>query len=145
MRVRRAQLFPADLYEIRQAQAPLGVAVGEHHHGTLATLPQPADDLLVMLGVKHYGLCAAVLHEEPVVLGTQQGVCGYGHGPDAHGREERDRESRGIVEDHQHPVLLLDTEVQQRVAEPVDAGGQLPIGHPLSLAVDRNLLRAAGL
>src|SRR5215203_6589799 len=89
--------------------------------------------------------CAAVLHEEAVVRGLEQGVDRDRDGPNAHHGEERRWERRSVVQHQQDPVLPFYAQLPQGVAEPADTAGERPVGDLFVAAVDGDLIRATGL
>ncbi len=84
----------------------------------------------------------AVIEEIEIVLGAHHRVDGYGHRANLDGPPEGGEEGRGVEEETQHPVFLLDAEAAERIARPVDLLLEPGIGQ-LALVVKEGDLAAA--
>src|ERR687897_668548 len=102
-------------------------------------------DSLVVHLVADNDACAAVLHEEAVVRGLEQGVDWDRDSPNAHHGEERRWEGWGVVQHQQYPVLPVYAQRPQGVTKPADAAGEFPVGDLVVAAVNGDLIHATGL
>jgi hypothetical protein len=143
--VRRRELILSGLQQIFEDPRSFDPAVRQDQLQRFGVPFQATPDLLVVLQVRDDGAGAAILDEESVVVGPEQGVHRDRDRADAYRGEERRREGGRVVEEEQDPVLLPYPKPFEGMPEPIDAAGKLPVGHLLVAAVDRHLLRAPGL
>ena len=146
MRRDRVELILSAFQQFLQNERSFGPTVRDDDlHRLLVVTFEGLPDSLVVHLVADDDACAAVLHEEAVVRGLEQGVDRDRDGPNAHHGEERRREGWGVVK-HQHdPVFPVYAQCPQGVAEPADAAGEFPVGDLVVAAVDGDLIRATGL
>src|SRR5215208_190464 len=132
--------------QVLQNARPFGPTVRDDDlHRLLVVAFERFPDSLVVHLVADNDACAAVLHEEAVVHGLEQGVDRDRDGPNAHHGKERRGERWGVVQHQQDPVLPVYAQRPQGVAEPADAAGERPVGDLFVAAVDGDLFRAPGL
>ena len=119
-----------------------GDAVGHHQPDRLRVAGQRLGDLGQQVGVGHHHPGLAVGEEILVVLGLEQRVDRDRDHPGPDGAQEHRREGRGVVHDHQHPLLALDAEGLE--GPPGRAGhGQQPLVADLAVLADDGRLGPA--
>jgi hypothetical protein len=133
------------LQQQRVAGGARGGAVGDHQPDRLLVAGQGLDDLSQQVGVDHHRPGLAVGEEIAVVLRLEQRVERDRDHPGPDGAQEHRREGRGVVHDHQHPLLAL--HAQGLEGPPGRAGhGQQPLVADLAvLAHDGRLGPPPGL
>src|SRR5918995_2633550 len=129
MRRYGSELILPRCQQVLQNARPFGPTVRDDDlHRLLVVAFERFPDSLVVHLVADNDACAAVLHEEAVVHGLEQGVYRDRDSPNAHHGEERRWEGWGVVQHQQYPILPVYAQRPQGVTEPADAAGGGPLG-----------------
>ncbi|MEJ7735061.1 MAG: hypothetical protein WKG00_38460, partial [Polyangiaceae bacterium] len=132
LRIDGAHCGPDGAVAVAPPQAevrPFRPAAGhDDFHSLLIVAFKRLPDRLVVHLIGDYDAGAAVLNEETIVRGLEQGVDRDRDRSYPHRGEERRGERRRVVQHQEHPVLPIHAQLSQRMAEPVDPACELPVG-----------------
>ncbi len=122
---------------VLEGQVGAGGAAGDEHVLEVPGLGERGRRLGEQRRRDDGDLGAAVVQEVEIVGGAHQRVGGDRHRPDLDGAPERSDELGRVEAEHEHAVLGLDADLQERVPGAVHQLLDLPVGERPALIVER--------